>query len=61
VERDSQKAILIGKKGQSLKQVGASVRPRIEQFLNHPVYLELWVKVKEKWQKDKKFLKEMGY
>jgi len=60
VERDSQKAILIGKKGQSLKQVGASVRPRIEQFLNHPVYLELWVKVKAKWQKDKRFLKEMG-
>jgi GTP-binding protein Era len=60
VERDSQKAILIGKKGQSLKQIGASVRPRIEEFINHPVYLELWVKVREKWQKDKKFLKELG-
>jgi GTP-binding protein Era len=60
VERDSQKAILIGKKGQSLKQIGTSVRPKIERFINHAVFLELWVKVREKWQKDKKFLKEIG-
>jgi GTP-binding protein Era len=61
VERDSQKAILIGKKGQSLKQLGKAVRPEIERFIDHELYLELWVKVREKWQKDKKFLKEIGY
>lgn len=61
VERASQRAIVIGKKGQSLKKLGAAVRPGIEEFLDHPVYLDLWVKVREKWRQDKKFLKEIGY
>ncbi|MBA7516290.1 GTPase Era [subsurface metagenome] len=61
VERKSQKGILIGKKGEALKKVGAEARKEIENFLGREVYLELWVKVKEKWRKDKKFLKELGY
>lgn len=61
VERDSQKAILIGKKGAALKRVGEKARREIEAFLGRSVYLELWVKVKEKWRKNKKFLKELGY
>lgn len=61
VEKKSQKGILIGKNGEALKNVGARARKEIEQFLGRGVYLELWVKVREKWRKDKKFLKEVGY
>lgn len=61
VERDSQKGIIIGKKGAALKQLGAAARRDIEVFIDHPVYLELWVKVKERWRKDKRFLKEIGF
>lgn len=61
VERQSQKAIIIGKKGAALKSVGKKARREIETFLGKPVFLELWVKVKEKWRKNKKFLKELGY
>jgi len=61
VERQSQKAILIGKHGAALKEVGEKARREIENFLGKPVFLELWVKVKEKWRKNKKFLKELGY
>jgi GTP-binding protein Era len=61
VERKSQKGILIGKDGEALKRVGALARKGMEDFLGRKVFLELWVKVKEKWRKDKKFLKEIGY
>lgn len=61
VERKSQKAILIGRQGAALKKVGEKARREIEGFLDKPVFLELWVKVKEKWRKNKKFLKELGY
>lgn len=61
VEKESQKGILIGKGGTALKKVGADARNEIEQFLGRPVYVQLWVKVKDKWRKDKKFLKELGY
>lgn len=61
VERTSQKGILIGNKGEALKHVGKNARKKIEKFLGRPVFLELWVKVRENWRKDKKFLKEIGY
>lgn len=61
VERPSQKAILIGKGGAALKTIGARARREIESFLGRKVYLELWVKVREKWRQDRKFLKELGY
>jgi GTP-binding protein Era len=61
VERDSQKGIIIGKKGAALKAVGAAARKDIETFLDHPVYLELHVKVKNEWRRDPNALKEFGY
>ncbi len=61
VERPSQKAILIGKRGSALKQVGEVARREIEAFLDRPVYLELWVKVKERWREDRNTLHELGY
>lgn len=61
VEKNSQKGILIGKKGAALKQVGKLARKEIEFLLGRPVFLELWVKVKEKWRQDEKVLKEFGY
>jgi GTP-binding protein Era len=61
VERNSQKGIIIGKNGNLLKEIGTEARVEIERLLDHPIYLELWVKVKENWRKKKPFLKEMGY
>jgi GTP-binding protein Era len=61
VERDSQKRIVIGKGGSMLRRIGAEAREDIEALLDRKVYLELWVKVREAWRKDKRFLKESGY
>jgi GTP-binding protein Era len=61
VERDSQKAIIIGKGGTSLRKIGERSRRDIETFLQRPVFLELWVAVREKWRKKDTFLREMGY
>jgi len=61
VEKESQKPILIGKKGDSLKRVGRRAREEIESFLGRPVYLDLWVKVRKDWRKKEVDLKEFGY
>lgn len=61
VEKDSQKGIIIGKQGIALKKVGQFARREIELFLQRPVYLELFVKVKEKWRQKEAFLRELGY
>lgn len=61
VEKSSQKGILVGRKGEALKKVGKMAREEIESVLDRPVFLELWVKVKEKWRKDDQSLKEFGY
>ncbi|MBI5326115.1 MAG: GTPase Era [Ignavibacteriae bacterium] len=61
IERDSQKKIIIGKKGEKLKSVGESARQSIESFLNHSVFLELFVKVRPKWRDNKSVLKSLGY
>lgn len=61
VERDSQRLILIGKKGQVLKKIGQSARQKIELFLGREIFLELWVKTKKKWKDDIKALKKLGY
>ena len=61
VERDSQKGIIIGKDGGLLKKIGIEARKEIEALINLKVNLKLWVKVKKKWRKNKKFLDEMGY
>jgi GTPase len=61
VERESQKAIIIGQKGVMLKRIGALARQKIEELVEEDVYLELWVKVKEKWSKNESFLNMVGY
>ncbi len=61
VERDSQKSILIGKGGEMLKTLGARARRSIEQFIEHPVYLELHIKAKSDWRNDRIALKGFGY
>lgn len=61
VERDSQKAILIGKGGQALKKLGEIARNDLEQVLGTKVYLDLWVKVLKNWRKDARALKRLGY
>ena len=61
VERDSQKGIIIGKDGAMLKKIGIEARREIEHLIDLKVNLKLWVKVKKKWRKNKKFLDEIGY
>jgi GTP-binding protein Era len=61
VERDSQKGILIGSKGQKLKQLGQSARSVIEAFLDRKVYLQLTVRVSTSWRKDEETLNRFGY
>ncbi len=61
VERDSQKGILIGKKGAMLKEIGAKARKSIEEFLQHPVFLELHVKVQKEWRENAAALGRLGY
>lgn len=61
VDRDSQKPIIIGKKGQQLKQIGQAAREDMEELFDKKVYLELWVKVKSGWADDEKTLHALGY
>ena len=61
VERDSQKGIIIGENGKAIKRVGVIAREEIENQTGRKVYLELWVKVMEKWRKDKKKMYKLGY
>jgi len=61
VERDSQKAIIIGRKGQRLRDVGAASRAGIEQLLGRRVYLSLHVRVAKEWQRDPKQLGRLGF
>lgn len=61
VERPGQKGIIIGKKGQMLKQIGIAARQEIEALLGEKVNLRLWVKVQKNWRSDPVFLKSIGY
>ncbi|HEU0014617.1 MAG TPA: GTPase Era [Longimicrobium sp.] len=61
VERPTQKAILIGRGGAAIKQLGASARHKIEEFVGGPVYLDLWVKVVPRWRKDPVALQRFGF
>ncbi|MBI4744016.1 MAG: GTPase Era [Actinobacteria bacterium] len=61
VERNSQKGIIIGKDGQMIKEIGEKARKDIENLLGSQIFLELWVKVKKDWKRDRISLKEMGY
>lgn len=61
VERDSQKAIIIGRKGARLRDVGAAARAEIEELLGTRVFLKLHVKVAKEWQRDPKQLGRLGF
>jgi GTP-binding protein Era len=61
VERDSQKAIVIGKNGAGLKAIGKQARIDMENIFGCKVFLQLWVKVKDKWTDDDRMLKGLGY
>ncbi len=61
VERESQKAILIGEGGSAIRKIGQMSRREIETFLGHPVFLELFVKVRENWRERDNQLRDFGY
>lgn len=61
VERASQKKIVLGEGGQMIKRIGQAARPEIEALVGTKVYLELWVKVWEKWRKRAGKLRQLGY
>ncbi len=61
VERNSQKPIILGKKGAKIKKLGNLARKSIEDFLGREIYLELRVKVRENWRKNERELKNFGY
>ena len=61
VERDSQKAIVIGRGGSRLREVGTTARAHIEALLGTPVHLDLRVKVAKDWQRDPKQLRRLGF
>jgi GTP-binding protein Era len=61
VQRETQKAIIIGEGGRMIKQLGTLARKDIEAFLGSKVFLELFVKVRDKWRDNEIFLKEYGY
>ncbi|VAX15407.1 GTP-binding protein Era [hydrothermal vent metagenome] len=61
VERQSQKGIVIGKKGSMLKKIGAAARMELEARLKTKVFLDLAVKVKEKWTSDSRSISDFGY
>ena len=61
VQRETQKAIIIGEGGKMIKKIGTEARKDIEQFLNQKVFLELFVKVRPKWRENETYLREYGY
>jgi GTP-binding protein Era len=61
VERPSQKAIIIGRKGQAIKAAATEARRQMEDFFGCKVHLEVWVKVKESWSSDEGALSRLGY
>jgi GTP-binding protein Era len=61
VERDSQKAIVIGAKGEQLKRISTAARRDMERLFDGKVYLGVWVKVKRDWTGDARLLKQLGY
>lgn len=60
-ERNSHKAIIIGKNGRKIKGVGKSAREEIERLLGSKVYMEIWVKVKKDWRDKENILRNLGY
>lgn len=61
VERDGQKAILIGESGRTLKEIGRRARVELEQYYGHKVFLDLWVKARDHWRDQDTWLRRLGY
>lgn len=61
VERSGQKGIVIGKNGETLKQIGQQARVDMEKSFDHKVFLNLWVKVKDSWSDNERSLRSFGY
>lgn len=61
VQRESQKAILLGENGKKIKELGIMARKEIEEFLNQKVFLSLFVKVRPNWRNNERLLREYGY
>jgi GTP-binding protein Era len=61
VERDSQKGIIIGKGGERLKRIGETARKEIEEMVESPVFLKLFVRIQKNWSRDSKALDRFGY
>lgn len=61
VQRETQKAIILGEGGKMIKKLGTMARVDIEKFIGQKVFLELFVKVREKWRDNELYLKEYGY
>jgi GTP-binding protein Era len=60
VETESQKGILVGKRGAMVREIGTRARPEVEALVGHPVFLELVVKVRPRWRRDRKTLERLG-
>jgi GTP-binding protein Era len=60
VESESQKGILVGKRGAMVREIGMRARPEVEALVGHPVFLELVVKVRPKWRRDPRMLERLG-
>ena len=60
VETESQKGILVGKKGAMIREIGTRARPEVQALLGRPVYLELVVKVRPRWRRDPRSLERLG-
>ena len=60
VETESQKGILVGKRGAMIREIGIRARPEVEALVGHPVFLELVVKVRPRWRRDPKSLERLG-
>jgi GTP-binding protein Era len=61
VERDSQKRIIIGNKGDAIKRLGTNARKDLETFFGKQIYIELFVKVRDDWRNNKNMLRQFGY
>ena len=59
VESESQKGILVGRRGSMIREIGSRARPEVEALVGGPVYLELVVKVRPKWRRDRKTVERL--
>jgi GTP-binding protein Era len=61
VERESQKGIIIGRRGHMIREIGSDARQAIERMIGGKVYLDLWVKVRKAWRRDDRELRRLGF